>query len=208
MELKVKKFRVGPLETNCYVVYDEKSRECFILDPGYNDPRITEFINSENLKAIFIINTHGHFDHIAGNQFLASTYQIPVLIHYKDSPMLEDPFRNHSSFFGIAITFKGEIEEIKEERILIKGPFKLQILETPGHTAGSISILIEDLLFTGDTLFVESIGRTDFPESEPEKIQSSIQKLAKLPENLTVHPGHMASAPLKEIKRRNPFLKS
>ncbi len=207
MELKAKKFRVGPLETNCYVVYDEKSRECFIVDPGYDDPRITEFINDEKLKPIFIINTHGHFDHIAGDHSLASRYQIPVLIHKQDRPMLEDPRKNHSAFFGIPISFSGEIEEIKGESILTKGPFKLQILETPGHTAGSICILIEDLVFTGDTLFVESIGRTDFPESEPERIQSSIQKLAKLPENLTVHPGHMASATLKEIKRRNPFLR-
>ncbi|MDI6850337.1 MAG: MBL fold metallo-hydrolase [bacterium] len=207
MGVEVKKFEVGPLSTNCYILFDRLSREGIIIDPGLEDAKIDQFIKNEKINLLAIFLTHGHFDHIMGIGHYSNLFDIPVYIHKLDHPMLLDPVKNHSDFFGIPFVFEGKTILIEEEESIHIGPFSLQIIETPGHTRGSICILTCNFLFSGDTLFVDTVGRTDFPESAPEKLEKSLKKLSELDDGITVHPGHMASAKMSIIRTKNPFLK-
>jgi len=202
MEFFAKKFIVGPLSTNAYVVYENTTKNAVIIDPGYKDPSLLQFIEKESLNVKVVILTHGHFDHIMGLDTLWERFKPPVYIHKNDADMLFDPRKNHSAHFGIPFSFKGTVEEICKEQVLSLDPFEIKILETPGHTSGSISLLVGNFLFTGDTLFVGAIGRTDFPESQPEKMKESLEKLLSLGDDLIVHPGHMGSAKLGLIKEK------
>lgn len=197
MKIQVKKFVVGPLATNCYVVYDIESLDAIIIDPGYPDPRILDYISKEslNLKSIFL--THGHFDHIMGLTYFTQSSKTNVLIHKFDEPLLRDPYKNHSIFLGEPFSFSGEVEQINSEGIIKSGSIELKIIETPGHTKGSICILLDKFLFSGDTLFLDAIGRTDFPESEPEKMEESIKRLLKIGSDIILHPGHMGSGRIR-----------
>jgi len=206
MQLNVKKIVVGALRTNCYIAYDLDSKAAFIVDPGYPDPKILNFIKNINLLPIFIINTHGHFDHIAGDEEVAHFFNIPVLIHLIDLPMLIDPSKNYSAYYGTPFAFSGQWETINGEGTIEKSPFHMTIIETPGHTCGSISILIGNYLFSGDTLFIDTIGRTDLPESCPDKMAESLLKFKNISDDIVVHPGHMGSGKFSEVKARNRHL--
>lgn len=207
MKIEVKKFVVGPLSTNCYILYETSSRYAVMIDPGAEDPKIEKFIEEEKITLMAILLTHGHFDHIMGVDYYSKKFSIPVYIHEFDYPMLLDPVKNHSAFFGMPFSFEGKATLIDKEKSIFIGPFSLNVIETPGHTKGSICILTSDYLFSGDTLFVDSIGRTDFPESEPLKMKASLKKLLTLEEDIIIHPGHTASAKMAIVKKKNPFLR-
>jgi len=204
-------FTVGRLFTNCYVVSCEQTGEAIIIDPGFDDKseaeEIYSFLDANGLTLKFIVNTHGHPDHICGNGIVKQSFNVPILIHESDAYMLRKHNERVSVFFAFK-TFSPPADILLCNGDLVKfGRTALKVLHTPGHTRGSISLLGKKEVFVGDTLFAGSIGRTDFPESSPQDMLVSLKKLASLPDYLTVYPGHGPTTTIGEEKRSNPFLR-
>ena len=184
--MKIKRIIVGPLMTNCYIV-SSGNKDAFIIDPGDEAKTIKKIINDEKLNIKFIINTHSHIDHIKADCELG----FPVYIHKLDALALEDPSKNTSTYV------LGEFDACKPKRLLngqdiIKfNDLEMEVMHTPGHTPGGICLKIDNVVFTGDTLFRDGIGRTDLPDGSYEDIMSSIKdKLLCLDDSVEVYPGH------------------
>jgi hydroxyacylglutathione hydrolase len=202
-----REFAVGWLGTNCYLLWDIDSRQTIVIDPGAPDKRILETIRSEKLAVTAILNTHGHADHIAGNKIIKETTQAPLLIHEKDREMLRDSALNLSQMFGAEVISPDADQLLNQTCDLKLAGQSLEIIETPGHTPGSVCLKIDSLLFSGDTLFCGSIGRTDIPGGDGKQILKSIQKqILPLQDEIQVLPGHGPSTTIGQEKRQNPFL--
>ncbi|MFQ6064810.1 MAG: MBL fold metallo-hydrolase [Candidatus Bathyarchaeia archaeon] len=201
---------VGTLSTNCYIVGCPEKLEALIIDPGFDRnseaDKVLKKADQHKLEVKFIVNTHGHPDHTAGNRILKETTGAPILIHEFDAPKLPNASKNLSMLFGLPVTSPPADQTLKEEDIIQAGKIKLKVLHTPGHSKGSISLLGEDAVFTGDTLFTGSIGRYDFPDSSFKEIMNSLKKLAMLPDQIKVYPGHGPTSTIGREKRSNPFL--
>lgn len=205
-------FIIGPLNTNCYVVYDNK--DAIIIDAGGDPTPIINFLDKENIKPKLILATHGHFDHVLGVNFLKKKYSIPFMIHLKDVNLLKDIKEIVRSFIGtyniedISLNY---VEDLKPDNvfedgyIINVGNISLKVIETPGHTLGSSCFLGHEILFSGDTLFMGSIGRVDLG-GDAELMKASLERLKELPDNLTVYPGHGPITTLGHEKLTNPFL--
>jgi hydroxyacylglutathione hydrolase len=199
---------VGELETNCYILGYEKTKQCVVIDPGGDFEIIEDHLKKLKLKVKYIILTHGHVDHIGALAQLKKVTGAEILIHSKDSAMLYDPHQNLSIFSGDKITATKADKLLEEGDIIQCGGIKLEVLHTPGHTPGSISLLIDKMIFTGDALFCGSIGRTDFPGSSYQKLISSIKdKILSREDDLIIYPGHGPSSTIGEERRNNPFLR-
>ena len=188
-------FKVGWLSTNCYVAGCEETKEAAIIDPGLETENeaeeILEFIKKNGFHVKYIINTHGHPDHISGNGFIKKETGAPILIHESHSG------RVHAD------------QKLHDGDVIHVGNFKLAVLHTPGHTKGGICLVGDNIVFTGDTLFAGSIGRTDFPGGSFEEIIQSIKtKLLCLPDSFKVYPGHESFTTIGDEKRHNPFLQT
>ena len=198
--MHVETFPVGTLLTNCYVVNCIETKEAIIIDPGWDfsdeAQQIFSYIEKEELKVKGIVNTHGHQDHINGDIVMQKKYAVPIYIHECDAYFL-DNLENHD------VT---KVVLLKDGDNITFGKVSLKVMHTPGHTMGSICLIDEKNMFSGDTLFAESIGRTDFAESSPKDMQISLQKIAKLPDDLLVLPGHDETTLMGQEKRKNPFL--
>lgn len=196
----IETFSVGMLSTNCYVVNSEKSEEAIVIDPGLDMPfeaqQIFDYIAKEKLKVKLILNTHGHQDHISGDTIFQEKYNIPIYIHKYDAPSLEELEQNK---FPAPIL-------LEDGRLIEFGDVSFTVMLTPGHTPGSICLVGEKLVFTGDTLFNEGIGRTDFPGGSMRDMRLSLQKLVRLPDYFLVYPGHGPTSIIGEEKKNNPFL--
>lgn len=196
----IETFTVGMLSTNCYVVSSEKSKEAIVIDPGLDSPfeaqQIFDYIAKEKLRIRLILNTHGHQDHISGDAMFQQKYNVPIYIHKYDV-----------SSMGELETSKSPALVLLEDGSLIKfGDESLTVMLTPGHTPGSICLAGEKLVFTGDTLFNEGIGRTDFPGGSMRDMRISLQKLVRLPDYFLIYPGHGPASIIAEEKRNNLFL--
>ncbi len=203
----LKRFVVGALETNCYVFADEDTKEAAVIDPGGRPAVIREYIKKTGLKLKFVINTHGHGDHIGANYFFAHKGKVDLLIHEDDADFLSEPELNLSSAFGINIKAPAATELLKDKGRIEIGKLYLEVLHTPGHTPGSICLRYDDIVFTGDTLFCEGVGRTDLPNSSEKAILESIKnKLMTLSDNCKVYPGHGPETTIGHERRHNPFL--
>jgi glyoxylase-like metal-dependent hydrolase (beta-lactamase superfamily II) len=201
-KLILKRFVVGLLGTNCYIIAAAATREASLIDPG-SDPRpIKSFIDKEGLDLKFIINTHGHGDHIGANAF----FKVPIFIHKLDADFLVNPDKNLSRMFMAGITSPKAGKLLEEGDILKLGEVELKILHTPGHTPGSISVVSGGIVFTGDALFAGSIGRTDFAYGDHELLIRSIaDKLLTLKDDTIIYPGHGEPSTIGQEKKSNPF---
>lgn len=204
--MNIKKFEVGPLFVNCYVVYDEKTKDAFLVDPGDEPDLILDFIKEESLNVEYIICTHGHFDHIGAVKEIKEETGAKIILHIGDLEIYRHSPQVAMQFFGIEIDPQPEPDKLieKEEKISIFGK-ELKFLHTPGHSPGSISLHIDNFLFTGDTLFAGSVGRTDLIGGSMEKLLNSLKKIATLPHETVVLPGHGPKTKIQNEIKTNPF---
>ena len=201
-------FYTGPLAVNCYVATDEASKKTFVVDPGGHNDDMVNYIKNNHLEIEYIILTHGHGDHIGGVSDLIIDFpnaKLVACIH--DKALLEDPNLNMSSMvYGYPISLTAD-QYVADGETLKVGALELKFLHTPGHTAGGMCIVVENVVFTGDTLFEQSIGRTDFPGSSYQAIVNSIrEKLFVRPDDTRVLPGHMGPTTIGFEKENNPFV--
>lgn len=204
----IERFIVGMVGTNCYVISNEETSECFLIDPGaYSDKMIT-YIRENALKPQAVLLTHGHFDHIMGLDEVLKQFSVPVYAQEQEEILLKDASYNASVSYGLAYTFSGA-SYIKDGQVLELAGMKIRVIHTPGHTIGGCCYYIEaeNVLFSGDTLFHDSVGRTDFPTgSQSQLVRSIREKLLDLPEETVVYPGHMSETTIGHEKKYNPFL--
>ena len=191
----IKCFKVGWLSTNCYVVSCEETKEAAIIDPGLESEtetkQILDYIKQNSFHIKYIINTHGHPDHISGNAVMKKATCAPIMIHENDAEHVQSD------------------RKLRGGDVIHVGNFKLVVLHTPGHTPDGICLLGDNVVFTGDTLFAGSIGRTDFLGGSFQELMQSIKtKLLPLPDNFKVYPGHESASTIGDEKKYNPFLQT
>ena len=204
--MEFKRLPLGIYQANCYIIYDENTKETAVIDPGGGFPEIKSFIEANGLKVKYIIITHGHGDHIGALRELKDYTGAVVCIHSEDNDMLKSSRMNFSAEMGCPTEMTAD-RLVEDGDILELGSTKLNIIHTPGHSRGGVCIYSEGTLFSGDTLFACSIGRTDLAGGSFEEIISSIKgKLLTLPEETAVYPGHGPSSTILIEKKRNPFL--
>ncbi|NLO90255.1 MAG: MBL fold metallo-hydrolase [Clostridia bacterium] len=207
--MKIKTIIVGKLHTNCYIFFDPETREGAVIDPGSQGDKILDYIDQSKIKVKYIINTHGHYDHIGADLFLKEKLGAEILIHGKDAAMLKDPMLN-LSFYDDVSEIGGIVPDrlLKEGDTISVGNISFKVLHTPGHTPGSICLLSQREIFTGDTLFECSVGRTDLPGGSFKQLKDSLKnKILNLPDHLIVYPGHGPSTTMEHEKKLNPYLK-
>ncbi|MBC8499132.1 MAG: MBL fold metallo-hydrolase [Candidatus Atribacteria bacterium] len=207
----LKRLAVGALETNCYLIACEKTQKAAVIDPGGEEEidLILSLLQKNNLSLKYIINTHGHIDHIAGNNSLKAKTEALLLIHRLDADMLVDANKNFSSLMGKEICSPPADKFLEEGDEITLGILKLTVIHTPGHTPGGISLVLNNIVFTGDTLFAESIGRTDLPGGSYQDLQKSIkEKLLVLSDDTIIYPGHGPDSTIGEERRKNPYIKN
>jgi len=199
---------VGPLQCNCVVLGDEASREGVVIDPGDQAERIEDVLDQGKLDLKYILHTHGHIDHILAADHLRRRRGGTVCIHESDR-FLWEGVQMQGSFLGLRVEPPGQVDRfLKEGDVIPFGPHRLKVIETPGHTPGSVCFHLErpPLIFTGDTLFSRGIGRTDlWGGSYPGILASIRDRLFTLDEETLVHPGHGPGSTIGEERRANPF---
>ena len=200
---------VGLLQCNCSIFGDEQSREAIVIDPGDEIEKITEVLDRHQLKVKAIVITHAHIDHVAGAHKLRALTGAPVYMNEADRELL-NALDLQASWLGVATPQRTEVDSAANDGTVLRlGSADFQVIHTPGHTQGSLSIWIptQEKLVAGDTLFRDSIGRTDLPGGNSRQLMTSIKtRLLDLPEQTVVIPGHGPNTTLGREKEQNPFL--
>jgi len=210
--MEIKSFYFNDLRTCCYILWDH-TNECIIVDPGCytqsEEKRLAQFIEDHGLTPKLIANTHCHFDHIMGLEFMLKTYHIPFLAHKLEESNLKRA-EAYSSFFGLNIPQPDAfITPIDHLDVIRFGESEIQVFHTPGHSPGGLCLYIpsRNWLLSGDTLFAGSIGRTDLPGGNYDQLSESLERIIKpLPQETVVYPGHGPSTTLTEEWHQNPYL--
>ena len=203
----VKRMPLGVYQANCYILIDEDTQDTVVIDPAGEFGVIRNYLDTEKCIVKGIILTHSHADHIGALKELKEYTKAPVYVHEKDAAALGNAALNMTNVMG-----KEPVEEqadhlLKDGDVLKLGDAEMKMIHTPGHTPGSICIYTEGRLYSGDTLFAGSIGRTDLPGGSYKSIVSSLKKLVTLPEDTQIFPGHGPSTTIQKEKRMNPFLR-
>ena len=199
--------KLGPMQANCYILADAHTRRAIIIDPGDEYEKVAALLDRKKLKAAFIVNTHGHIDHIrAINEF-----KLPVYIYKDEVPMLKDAGLNLSEFLQMPFKVDAQVHALEDNQEIALDSLRLKVLHTPGHTPGGISLLLlqpkGNIVFTGDTLFYASVGRTDLPGASQNALIDSIKtRLLNLSGDTVVYPGHGPQTTIGQEKSGNPFL--
>lgn len=207
-QVKVKRFVVGPVCTNCYFLINEATKELIIVDPGEQADMLSRQIEAEGAKPVAILLTHGHFDHATAADSLQEKYGIDIYAHEAERETLENPALNLCGMVGGHYSYHADVY-VKDGETMELAGFTIQVLHTPGHTVGGCCYYIADqkILFSGDTLFQESVGRTDFPKgSASDLIRSIREKLMVLPDDVEVFTGHDESTLIGYERMHNPCL--
>ena len=201
---------MGAIGANCYLYACMESKKAVIIDPGADGKKIYRWVIEKGLKVDYILITHGHADHIGGvDELKALLGDVLVGIHTADAEMLTDGKKNLSSYLGPELVLQSADFLLQDGQELIIGNEKLKVISTPGHSPGCVCFLSNEGLFSGDTLFAGSIGRTDFPGGSLEQLLKGVKdKLMILPEDTRVFPGHGEETSIGEEKRNNPYLQS
>jgi hydroxyacylglutathione hydrolase len=218
--MKIDCFALGAYETNCYVLRHPardamqpggQAEDCLIIDAGFDSGQLVDFLHEQKLNPVALVLTHGHIDHIAGLNVLRDNFpNMKVYIHKLDAEMLEEPLSNLSAMTGAAYT-AGPADFILDDKDVIeRAGIKLQVLHTPGHTPGGISLYSNEqgVVFVGDALFADSVGRTDFPGGSMTQLVRGIKdKLFTLPDETKVYPGHGPATTIAHEKAYNQYLR-
>ncbi len=199
---------VGLLEVNCYILGDEETKEAVVIDPGGDEEEILEALRKAKLDLKYIIDTHGHFDHVDANGPLKEATGAQIAIHEADAQMLNQPSEEAMFFTGNRVRPSQADLLLKEDDFISFGPYRLKVLHTPGHTPGGISLVLEGqpCVYVGDLLFAGSIGRTDFPGGSVESLIQAVRtKIFSLGDQYTVYPGHGPATTVGQERNHNPF---
>ena len=207
MKLVVQSIVTGPFQENTYIVGDQVSCQCVLIDPGDEHQKIIQVMEENDLQPIAIINTHAHLDHIGAVSEIKERYTIPFYLHIAEKPVLES-YPDATKMFGLQEKETPSVDKWIESGGPLKiGPFVFSIIETPGHTPGGCSYVIEDCVFVGDTLFQGSIGRTDLPGGDWPTLKNSLVNLMTILDlDIKVFSGHGPVTSLRIEKEQNPFL--
>ncbi len=207
--MRIESFIVLPqFGTNTYLVWDETTRQAMIIDLAKPSDEVWNVIENKGITLKYIVNTHGHADHIGGNSFIRGKTGAPICIHPADALKLVDAKANLSTFMGTPIYSDPMDIPLTQGCILTLGNITFTVLHTPGHSAGCISLFSPGVVFSGDTLFAGSVGRTDLPDGNFDQLNSSIRsRLYTLADETVVYPGHGEPTTIGEEKRNNPFVK-
>ena len=205
-KLTIRSFAVMPFDENCYVVSDDTG-EGVVIDPGGMEKEILAYIREKKLSIQAVLDTHGHCDHIGANDAIRDETGAPLYIHKADAPMLSDMRLNLSAFMGFKALSRPAEHLLSEGDKISFGQSELEVIHTPGHTVGGVCFVGDGVVFTGDTLFAGSIGRSDFPGgSEVELIGNIKKKLLALPDEMKVYSGHGPSSEIGWERQCNPYL--
>lgn len=205
--MKILKYTTGNFEVNSYLVYPENARQALLVDAGEEPEIILEEIRRLDLELVYLVNTHGHADHVAGNRLIIEATGASLLIHQADVPFLSNPILNLSNFVGMKVTSPPANRILQEGEVIALADLVFNVLHTPGHTPGHITLLSGNHAFVGDVIFHGSVGRTDFPGSSGEQLITSIHnRIYTLPDDTILYPGHGPVTRVGDEKYSNPFV--
>jgi len=199
---------VGPGQANCYLIFNEENKETLIVDPGGEPAKIKSIVDELTAVPLAILLTHTHYDHIGAVDEIRDYYDIPVYVAAKEQEWLTEPNKNLSALLGQAVTARAADYLFEPEETIEIADFTIKVVATPGHSPGGVSFIFEEdeFVITGDALFAGSVGRTDLPGSEPNKLLDGIRKqLFILPGNYTIYPGHGGQSTIADEITTNPF---
>ncbi|MDR3265676.1 MAG: MBL fold metallo-hydrolase [Synergistaceae bacterium] len=208
--MKYRRFPLGGLWTNGYLFYDDAGGgDAFFIDPGGDVEEVVDFLNGHGLTLNAVLLTHGHLDHLAGIGGMVPLVKDNIYISSADAPMLKRPSEAMQKALGMECEGVDAFRTVADGDVLSLGAFTVGVMETPGHTQGSVCYRIrrggDEILVSGDTLFAQSVGRTDLPGGDPAMLDASLQKLAALPDDLAVLPGHGPETTIGRERKSNPF---
>lgn len=202
--MKIKPFVIGIVSTNCYLVINEETKEAIVIDPAHHPKKMLDYAAEKGLDVKAILLTHGHFDHIMGIDAFMKAYDIPVYVHEDDKETMTNPALNLSGSYSFSDSIY-----LKDGEVLNLAGMEFKVIHTPGHTPGCVCYYMESdkVLFSGDTLFEMSVGRTDFPNSNTRALVKSVrEKLFVLPDDVLVFPGHMGDTSIGYEKLHNMYV--